>query len=210
MTGYFVDTCVFFAYAYPHEDWNPKCTQFFNDVYERFTGLRVQSEIKRRLHKRKQLYIRLAAFLDRNGNPQDFMANIEMNKNDRLHFEQQIAILSGKPRADVLTYFRDKDRVTQKGISDAFQKIQRPLVRMHFDPACENIIQILIENQFDAQILVDALVWSEKKSSSAFVTLDWTDIIQNRVKIIKALCRHRMINSPEDFPLGIKHIAEIP
>lgn len=209
MAHFFLDTCVFFAYAYPREKWNTKCVHFFESNYRRFTGERVRSEINNRLRKRRQLYIDLAAHLDRGGNPDEFIASPKMNANDRRHFESQLSILRGKPKADVLTYLRDKDRVTRKGMSEAFCRIQRPLITMSYDPLCENIVEVLIENRSDAQILVDALVWSEKRSVSTFVTLDWVDIIKNRTRIIRALCRHRMIESPQNFPLSIKHVAEI-
>ena len=209
MDGFFLDTCVFFAYAYPEDNWNKECIVFFNDGHDRFTGLRVESEIKNRLHKRRQLYRDLAAYLDGEGDPEDFVAGMQINPNDRRHLERQISILRDKPKDDVLTHFRDKDTVTRRGIFDAFQKIQRPLISMSFDPLCENIVQIFVQNRSDAQILVDAMMWSEKRSSSNFLTLDWTDIIRNRNAIIAALCRHRMIESTNDFPLAIKHIAEI-
>jgi len=209
MADFFLDTCVFFAYAYPHEDWNMKCVQFFENNYRRFTGQRVRSEINRRLRKRRQLYIDLAAHLDRGRSPNEFIANTEMNPNDRRHFESQLSILTGKPKVDVLTYLREKDRVTRRGILEAFRRVQRPLIGMSYDPPCENIVQTLVENRSDAQIFVDALVWSEKRSTSVFATLDWTDIIRNRMRIIIALCRYKMIDSPQSFPLSIKHIAEI-
>jgi len=209
MADFFLDTCVFFAYAYPHENWNRECVHFFESNYRRFTGQRVKSEINKRLRKRRQLYIDLAAHLDRGGNPDEFIASPKMNPNDRQHFESQLSILRGKPKADVLTYLRDKDRITRKGISEAFRRIQRPLIAMSYDPLCENIVQALVENRSDAQILVDALVWSEKRSVSTFVTLDWTDIIKNRTRIIRALCRYKMIVSPQNFPLSIKHVIEI-
>ena len=209
MADFFLDTCVFFAYAYPHEDWNMECCQFFEKDYTRFTGKRVKSEINRRLHKRRQLYIDLAAHFDRDRSPDEFIASTEMNPNDRQHFESQLSILRGKPKADVLTYLREKDRVTRRGISEAFRRVQRPLIGMSYDPVCENIIQTLVENRSDAQIFVDALVWSEKRSNSVFVTLDWTDFIANRRRIIRALCRYKMIDSPESFSLRINHVAEI-
>ena len=209
MADFFLDTCVFFAYAYPQEDWNMKCVQFFENNYRRFTGQRVKSEINRRLRKRRQLYIDLAAHLDRGGSPEEFIASTEMNPNDRRHFESQLSIVGEKPKADVLTYLREKDRLTRRGILEAFRRVQRPLIGMSYDPLCENIVQTLVENRSDAQIFVDALVWSEKRSTSVFATLDWTDIIRNRTRIIRALCRYMMIDSPQSFPLSIKHVAEI-
>jgi len=209
MNGFFIDACIFFAYAYPDDYWNRKCTEFFNNRCDRFTGLRVESEINNRLHKRRQLYKDLAAYLDGDGKPEDFMTSMQMNSNDRRHLERQISILRDKSKVDVLMYIRDKDGMTRKGIWDAFQKIQRPLVAMSFDPPCENIIQTFVQNRSDAQILVDAMVWSEKRSASKFVTLDWTDIIRNRMNIIAALCRYKLIRPIDEFPLAIKHVAEI-
>jgi hypothetical protein len=209
MTDFFADTCIFFAYAYPYEDWNDKSVDFFNGNFNRFTGLRVKSEIDRRLVKRRQLYKELAAFLDEGGAPDKFVTSVPMNKNDRQHFEGLLFILLTKSRTDILTYIRDMDEMTRKGIAEAFRKLQSPLIGMSYDPTCENIIQVLVDNRSDAQIFIDALCWSEKRVQSIFVTLDWTDFIRNRLQIYRAIRNYKMINSSDDLPIGIKHIAEI-
>ena len=210
MPDYFLDTCIFFAYAYPHEDLHRKCVQFFNRDYDRFTGLRVRTEINKRLHKRRKLYGDLANYFERGeANPKEFVSATVMNENDRKHFESLLSILDKKSDADVLTYLREKDMVTRRGIKEAFNKVHSPLVGLSPGTVCEKKIEPILENQIDAKIFADAFVWSEKRSNSVFTTLDWRDFIANRWKINRALCEYTMVNSSEDLPLIIRHVDEI-
>lgn len=209
MADYFLDACIFFAYAYPHEVWHTKCVQFFNRSFKRFTGLRVRTEINKRLNKRRRLYVDLVKYFERGGNPKKFVASTVMNKNDRQHFESLLSILSKRSDADVLTYLREKDMVTRKGIKEAFSKVQTPLVGLSSDLVCEKMIESAVGNPADAEILVDAFVWSEKRSNAIFITLDWTDFIANRSRIHRTLCKYKMINSPGNLPLLITHVDEI-
>jgi hypothetical protein len=207
--SFFVDSCVFFAYAYPEEKWNSKCISFFGSKFTRFTGIRVKNEIERRLHKRKELYKKVAKFLANGCKLSEFDTRIINNANDRKHFENLLLILAKEAPEEVLSYIRDKDNVTRKGISDALKRIQHPLVGKSFDPLCEDIIQVLIDNRIDAQIFVDAFYWSEKTGESIFATLDVTDFIKNRSDIHKAMCKYKLIDCVEKLPLKILHVAEI-
>ena len=210
MADYFLDTCIFFAYAYPHEDWHRKCVHFFNRDYDRFTGLRVRTEINKRLHKRRQLYMDLANYFESGrANPKKFVSTIVMNENDLKHFESLLSILGKKSDPDVLTYLREKHVVTRKGIQEAFDKVHSPLVGLSPDMVCQTMIESAIGNSADAKIFVDAFVWSEKRSDAFFITLDWTDFISNRPRINKALCEYKMISSVANLPLTVAHVDEI-
>jgi len=208
MSSFFVDTCVFLAFAYPHEKWNTECTIFFNSEFNMFTGVRVKSEIDRRLQKRSQLYRELAAFFKYNNEPDEFVTNTYMSQNDREHIKQILSILLTKSKTDILTYLRDKDIITKKGIAEAFNKIQKPLVNMSDDLNCEIVIQVLIGNSYDAKIFIDAICWSESGPRSIFATLDWTDFVLNRDQIERAISDYKLIDAG-DLSLKIKHIAEI-
>lgn len=210
MPDYFLDSCIFFAYAYPHEVWHTKCVQFFNGDYNRFTGLRVRTEINKRLHKRRRLYADLAKYFERERvNPKGFVSTVVMNKNDRKHFESILSILRKKSNVAILTYLREKDMVTRKGIKEAFGKIQLPLVGLSSDIICEKIIESVTGNPIDAKIFVDAFVWSEETSNAIFITVDWTDFIVNRPRINRKLCEYRMIDSTANLPLIIALVDEI-
>ena len=206
MPDFFLDTCIILAYAYPHDDWNAKCTQFFNANYQRYTGKRVKSELENRLRKRQELYKDLASYLGGGGKPEEFIASVQMNNNDRRHFENLLGQFKAGAIADLLTYLRDKDRVTRKGISEAFSKIRNPLVDNSCDTTCEDIFYTLIANRVDSQILVDALLWSEKRGSATFLTLDLTDFINHRGELMKAVCSYKLIDKS---PLDIHHISEV-
>jgi hypothetical protein len=209
MTKFFVDSCIFFAYAYPEEEWNSKSTIFFESALSRFTGERVKAEIERRLKKRKDLYLRLSSFFFKGGKLADFDTSCITNQNDHQHFEDLLLLLSKQLPSEVLAYLRDKDNITRKGIADALGKTQSPLVEMSYDPLCENIIQSLLKNRSDAQIFVDAYYWSEKKGASVFATTDVTDFVKNRVDIHKAMCNYKIVDRIENLPLRILHLNKI-
>jgi len=209
MMNFFVDSCIFFAYAYPGEKWNSKSTTFLNSGFDRFTGLRVKTEINCRLQRRKEFYKRLAAFLFDGGKLKNFDTSYIANNNDRRHFEELLLFLATRFPSDILSYIRDKDNITRKGIGDALGRIQAPLIGMSYDPICENIVQTLVENRSDAQIFVDAYCWSEKKGTSVFATTDVNDFVKNRVHIHKALCNYKSLDRVEDLPLKIFHLDEI-
>jgi hypothetical protein len=209
MTNFFVDSCVFFAYAYPEEKWSSKSNVFFNSGFDRFTGVRVKNEIECRLQRRKEFYKRLAAFLSNGGKLDAFDVSCITNENDRQHFEKLLLFLATRLPSDILTYVRDKDNITRKGVADALRKVQAPLIGMSYDPMCENIIQVLVENRTDAQIFVDAYCWSEKTEASVFATTDFTDFVRNRVHIHKAMCNYKSVDRPENLPLRILHLDEI-
>jgi len=213
MTDYFLDTCIFLAYAYHFDPYNAACVKFFEDNYCKFTGKRVKSELTGILERRKRLYIELAAYLSQGGDARDFISrkSVTMNVNDRRHFEQILSVIGSLSPTEALTYVRDIDNAARKGINEALQKIQQPLIDFAYDPACETKIYNVIKKQFDAKILVDALYWSTNTSRSEiiFVTLDWTDFILLRTDIIRAIRLHLKGSGLKKLPLKIKHIKEI-
>ena len=209
MNNFFVDSCVFFAFAYPEEKWNSKTTIFFNSAFDRFTGVRVKTEIERRLQKRKELYKRLASFFSNGGKVADFDTSSITNHNDQQHFAKLLLILTSRSPSEVLEYFRDKDNATGIGIREAFGRIQMPLVGRTYDPVCEDIILALVNNRSDAQIFIDAYSWSERKGASTFATTDVNDFVRNRDDIHRAMRNYKLLNRSEDLPLKISHIDEI-
>jgi hypothetical protein len=200
MTRFFVDSCIFFAFAYPGQ-WNAESKRFFGNSGEKYTGLRVKGEIERRLARRRELYIKMAKFLKSGSNAAEFDVSSIPNKNDRKHFQQLILELAKRKPVEVLIYMRDKDTLTKKGISDAFNNIHKPLVAMSIDAMCEDIVQVSLENRDDAKIFVDAYNWSEINGKAVFTTLDFHDFIRNRPQIHRSDCI-------DDLPLRISHLGE--
>lgn len=208
MTRFFVDSCIFFAYAYPGK-WNTESKIFFSNSGEKHTGHRVKNEIERRLARRRELYIRMAQFLKNGGTADKFDLGNIPNKNDRKHFNQLILDLAKQKPADVLTFMRDKDNITKKGISEAFNNIHKPLVAMSIDAMCEDIVQVSVDNRDDAKIFVDAYTWSETNGKAIFATLDFHDFIRNRTQIHKSLCRYKSLDCTDELTLKISHLGEI-
>ena len=207
MPDFFLDSCIFFAYAYPHEPWHVACSTFFNSRRKRFTGLRVKEEINIRMKRREKLYKDLAKYISDRGSPQEFISTVIKNKNDLRHFQDLLASVSNQSKIELVTYFRDKAEITKMGIADALTKVDADLIKRTDDPMFMAVIEAMITNRSDAQILVDALCWSETHPIT-FMTLDVTDVIGNRTHIVRAICNYKLVD-PADLLLDIKHIGEI-
>jgi hypothetical protein len=208
MTRFFVDSCIFFAFAYPGK-WTEHSKRFFGNGHERYTARRVNGEIERRLNRRRELYINMAKFLKAGGKPTDFDINSIPNKNDRKHFQELILDLAKLKPTEVLTYMRDKDILTKKGISLAFNYVQKPLIPMSIDVMCEDIVQVSVDNRDDAKIFVDAYNWAETRGKASFATLDFHDFIRNRSQIHRSVCRYKSLDCVDDLALKIYHLGEI-
>jgi hypothetical protein len=211
MTDYFLNTCIFLAYAYHFDPYNAQCVKFFDENRSRFTGKRVKSELEGTLRRRKRLYVALASHLGRGGSAKEFISRRKnaMNANDRRHFEQVLSVLDGLSPPKALTYVRDIDNAARRGINEAFQKVQHPLIDFAYDPACENKIYTVVQERIDAKILVDALRWSQNRSQIIFLTLDWTDLISLRTEITRAIRKYLKVGGCAGLHLEIRHISEI-
>lgn len=207
MTAFFLDSCIFFAYAYPHENWHDGCFAFLQGNYNRFSGQRVKSEIDIRLSKRKWIYSDLVNYLARGQTPEQFMSDKLTNSNDIRHIREILSEVGSQSLPDVLTYLRDKNAITRLGINEAFGRINHPLVDRANDETCVNLIEVLITNRSDAEILVDALYFSETHPLT-FTTLDSTDITRNKNQIIRAIRRYKLLDVQEELPFEIKHLGE--
>ena len=207
MPDFFLDSCIFFAYAYPHEPWHATCVTFFESRHNRYTGVRVRTEIEVRLKRRRQLYIDMVKHISIGCSPQEFVSSTIKNPNDLRHFKGILSNLTTEERADLVTYFRDKAEITKKGIEEAIGKINRHLVECTEDPMCVAVVETLVTNRADAQILVDALCWSETHPAT-FTTLDSTDIMYNKTRLISAICRYKLIDRA-NLSLGIAHIGDV-
>jgi hypothetical protein len=208
MPDFFLDSCLFLAYAYPHESWHTRAVAFFNSDKSRHTGTRVKREIENRLHRRKKLYIDLMTHLGRNATPNEFVSAV-LNNNDLRHFQEILATIPAATIPEIVTYFRDKAEITRKGVEEAFSKTNAELIQCYDDEACVVLIQTLVVNRSDAEVLMDAFRWSEDHPAT-FATTDMTDIIHNREQVIAALKRHSFLEQAEALPLDIKHLGEIP
>jgi len=201
---YFVDTCVFFAFATPFEPWHSKCVYFFEKDDEHRTGKRVIEEIDIRWRKRRKLYEDLSKSQASSGL---FVPSVKMNPNDEAHIRELVSYIGKFPKEQTLSILRDMRLIIRKGLEKAKNEITQPFIGVHYDDVCY-AIQAYIQNQNDAEILTDALCWSEEDSPTIFCTLDYHDIIRNRSKIVQVICNSRFC-SEEDIPMQIKHVSEI-
>jgi hypothetical protein len=209
MPDFFLDSCLFLAYGYPHEHWHSGAVDFFNSNKIRYTGRRVKREIETRLRRRRQLYIDLMAHLGRGLPPSMFVSTI-LNANDIRHFRGILATIPAATIPEITAYFRDKAEITKKGVEEAFGKTNPELVQCRDDEEpCVVLIQTLIANRSDAEILVDAFCWSEAHPAT-FATLDTTDVVHNRPQVTAALKRYRLLEQTERLTLDIRHLGEIP
>ncbi|MCW4000579.1 MAG: hypothetical protein NWE93_10100 [Candidatus Bathyarchaeota archaeon] len=207
MTRFFIDSCIFFAFAYPGK-WTEQSKRFFGNGYHKYTGHRVNGEIERRLARRRELYVKMAKFLKAGGKPTDFDTG-STNKNDRKHFQDLLLDLAKLKPTEVLTYMRDKDALTRKGLAVAFGYVQKPLIPMSTDVMCEDIVQVSVDNRDDAKIFVDAYNWAETNGKATFATLDFHDFIRNRSQIHKSVCRYKSLACVDDLPIKISHLGEV-
>jgi hypothetical protein len=131
-----------------------------------------------------------------------------LNPNDLRHFKAILNEISDQPPENVLAYLRDKTAVTQMGIQKAMCQINQHIVQRANDDTCTDILVAMITNRADAEILVDALYFSEKRPLT-FVTLDSTDVTKNRNQIVRAIRNYRLLENTEVLTLGIQHLGEI-
>jgi hypothetical protein len=203
----FTDTCVFFAFAspFPFEPFNQACTDFFQKDYNYYTGKRVIKELDNRWRRRQKVYEDLSKL---NGSlSANQVLSMKLNANDERHFCGVIGFLkSTYPKDMVLSQLRDMQRVIGKGLDEGKKKITLPYIEEFDDDICFAFLAYT-ENVNDAQILTDALCWSEKrweekKLLTFFSTLDYNDIITKRPDIIKVICNTRDCQETE-IPLQI-------
>ncbi|MCL2134505.1 MAG: hypothetical protein FWH37_02970 [Candidatus Bathyarchaeota archaeon] len=131
-----------------------------------------------------------------------------LNPNDLRHFKAIFKEISAQPLENVLTYLRDKTAVTQMGIQKAMCQINQYIVQRANDDACTDMLVALITNRVDAEILVDAFYFSEKRPLT-FVSLDSTDVVKNRNQIIRAIRNCRLLENTYVLSLGIQYLGEI-
>lgn len=204
MVTYFLDTCIFFAFATPFENWHIECLKFLKKkTDEHRTGKRVIDEIDNRWRKRRRLY----ADLSKSGSGSLDFANVIMNPNDKIHFQELAVQLSKFPKEQILTQLRDIQLIIGKGLEEGKSQITPPLIGLYNDNVCY-ALQAFVQNPKDAEILTDALCWSEENSPIVFCTLDVHDIIRNHSRIIGVMCNDRLC-SVSDIPVTIKHLGEI-
>jgi hypothetical protein len=153
------------------------------------------------------LYEDLRKHIARGQAPDQFNSE-RLNSNDLRHFRAILKEISGQPREDVLTYLRDKDEITLKGIQQAMRQINLPFAQRVEDDTGVAIIVAIITNRADAEILIDALYFSDMHPLT-FVTLDSADITQKRNQIIRAIRNYLLPEDTEILPLKIRHLGEI-
>jgi hypothetical protein len=138
---------------------------------------------------------------------------MKLNANDEKHFCGVICFLeSTYPKEMVLSQLRDMQRVIGKGLEEGKKKIVLPYIE-EFDDDISFAFLAYTENENDAQILTDALCWSEKrwqkkKLLTIFGTLDYNDIITRLPDIIRVICNNRECQESE-IPLQICSVLAI-
>jgi hypothetical protein len=204
---------VFFAFAspFPFEPFNQACTDFFEKGYNYHTGKRVIKELDNRWRRRQKVYEDLSKLNDSISVTE--ILSMKLNANDEQHFCAVIGFLKANyPKHEVLSQLRDMQRVIGKGLEECKKKIKSPYVE-EFDDDISFAFLAYTENENDAQILTDALCWSERrweenKLQTTFGTLDYNDIITKLPDIIRVICNNRVCQESE-IPLQICSILNI-
>lgn len=206
----FLDSNIFLAYATDFEPNHPKSRRLFHGNYNRYSGIRVKAELSKIRRRRAKLYEELDIFLSQGNTIQNFRPQIHLKGNDQIHVTQLLNQLAAIPKNDLLRLFRKIIRIIELEIENAFGMVTKPLVPISGDLACESQIDMLIGNSSDAEILVDALCWAEKKHSSkiTFCTTDYCDILNKRIQIYKRICEIRAY-LPAEIPLEISSLDEL-
>lgn len=209
----FIDTCVLFAFAspFPFEPFNQACTDFFEKGYDYYTGKRVIKELNNRWRRRQRTYEDLSKL---NGSIDvTEILSMKLNVNDEKHFCKVIGYLRATyPKHEILSQLRDMQRVIGKGLEECRKKIRLPYVE-EYDDDISYAFLAYTENENDAQILTDALCWSEERWEKAklgtiFGTLDYNDILTKLSDITKVICNNRMCKKSE-IPLQIRSILNL-
>jgi hypothetical protein len=171
----------------------------------------VIKELDNRWRRRQKVYEDLSRV---NGSVSvNQVLSMNLNANDERHFCGVVGFLKSTYQKDmVLAQLRDMQRVIGKGLEEGKNKITLPYIE-EFDDDISFAFLAYTENENDAQILTDALCWSEKrwtekKLLTIFGTLDYNDIITKLPDIIKVICNTRDCQENE-IPLQICSILII-
>jgi hypothetical protein len=138
---------------------------------------------------------------------------MQLNANDEKHFCGVVGFLRATyEQHEILSHLRDMQRTIGKGLEEVKKKIKLPYVD-EFNDAVSYAILAYTENQNDAQILTDALCWSERrweedKLQTTFATLDYNDILTKLSDIYRVICSNRLCKRSE-IPLEISSILNI-
>lgn len=168
-------------------------------------------ELDNRWRRRQRVYEDLSKMKD--SVTVNHILSMKLNPNDEKHFCGVVGFLLSKyPKNKVLSQLRDMQRVIGKGLEEGKKKITLPYVD-EYDDAISFAFLAYTQNENDAQILTDALCWSEKtwaeeKLLTIFGTLDYNDIITKLPDIIKVICNTRDCQKTE-IPLQVCSILDI-
>lgn len=207
----FLDSCVFFSYAYIFEDFSNYSEMVFNDKkYNRYTGETVIEELVRRKERRDQAYPLFLEILIKGGNLEEISEKlgIYLSRSDLEHFKSLRDYLVSIAKDDLPAILKQLGR--WKLISDArFKKAETGLIRTvpkYNDTYLKNLINSIINNDFDSRIVVEAFDWSRSIDNPKFVTIDSKDIYKNSQEILEKLKNYKSLGQ---YPFNILHVIEI-
>jgi hypothetical protein len=206
----FLDSNIFLSYATDFEKNHKKSVRLFHGNFNRYSGIRVRAELNKIRRRRWQLYEDLYAYLDQNKQTNEFVSQITLSKNDRIHVEQLLNLLSKMSKEALMLLLRKISRIIEQGVQLALSMTLKPLIPISGDLSSEKQIAQITDNLSDAEILVDALCWAEKNHGSkiTYCTTDYGDVLNKRVQIYGMICRIRAYSLSE-LPLEISSLDEL-
>jgi hypothetical protein len=204
----FLDTCIFFSYAYIFEDFSKYSERLFVlEKYNIYTSETVKDEIAVRKERRDKAYPLFLAALIKGSSLQEISENLGMylSKNDLGHFKSlRDHLISKNKLPEILSEFR-----RWKLISDArFRKAESSLIGIVpkcLDTYMKDLIRSIIDNDSDSKIMIEVFEWSKSVNDPKFITIDSTDIYTKSAEILAKLVDFKFLN---EEPFKIFHVVE--
>jgi len=199
----FIDSCIFIAYGTEFEDFHSACVRFFETTEcKKYTSESVEKELSLKLKKRNKLYRDYSKYLTKRGSEEyEVSPDIYLNDNDLRHLNELVNHLCDVPAHEQLTFLRQFSKRLELRIKTAIGILEEIIPRNN-DTYFKALINSIIPNEFDSQILNDAIQWSLTcKDNVVFVTLD-SEIYYNGDKLLQMVKEFKSLSKS---PIQIIH-----
>lgn len=204
----FLDTCIFFSYAYTFEDYSIYSEKIFNNRdYKRYTGHTVIEELDKRKERRDRAYPKFIANLGSGKNLNGLSEELGcyLSSNDLGHFRAlRDQLISAGNAPKILAKFRRWKMISDQKLKSARIGLTGTIPRCS-DIYMKDIIKSIIKNDSDSKIMMEVYDWSKITSSPKFITIDSTDIYKKSPDILKTLINYKNLDCA---PFSIHHVIE--
>jgi hypothetical protein len=184
--SYFVDTCVYINYGVSLDIFHKESVAFFDIKEKKHTSESVISELQDFESFLAKFGRDLNVALNQ-GRRRDVLKYPETvfrgyGENARNYIRRFLELVKNRKAEDILKEYRSTKALTLALISDALSKTQNPFVIQSTD---QKFIQLIsyVNDDADAQIIADAVLWAMNYPYRKFCTSDNEHILKNKTPL---------------------------